>query len=465
MTRKLHTLLFGKKEKKKVIAGFTFIEAMLVLFIFSLIVTTFYAVSTSGIKYIREAKFRLEATALANEKMEIVHNLDYDKIGTTTGVPQGDILSKEVVSKNTGTYYVYTFIKYIDDSYDGQQGKVPNDTLPNDYKGVKITVAWEDNVLSSRAVSLFSNFVPVGLEKSVNGGTLAINVLDKAGNGVPQAEVHIKNQTAGVDITTLTDDSGSISLPAMPQGDRNYLLEVSKEGYYPVTTYPPYPTSTFNPSDMHASVIENTLNMKTIITDRLSQVNLTTEDFFGNSISNVDFTLSGGRKKGDTVSVPVTEIFFYDQSLNSGTLGRVNLENMSYGIYSFAFVNPISQYEFIKLDLGQNINNQFDLAPNSITNVRAIFADKTINSLLVTVLNNSTSIPIEGASVNLKNETLGVDTTLSTDKYGQVYFPTTLPALVSGTYQLKVTANEFGDSNSSVDINNLVASEIKLIAN
>jgi len=464
MPRKLFASL-EKKEKTKFISGFTLIEAMIVLLIFALIAITFYAVSTSGVKYIREAKFRLEATALANEKMEIVHNLDYDKIGTTTGVPHGDILAKETVTQNTGTYYVYTFIKYIDDPFDGQQGKTPNDTLPNDYKEVKVTVAWEDNPMTSRAVSLFSNFVPIGKEKSVGGGTLAVSILDKAGNGIPQAQVHIKNQTAGVDITTHTDDSGNISLPAAPIGNRNYLLEVSKDGYYPVTTFPPYPISTFKPVDVHASVVESTLNTKTIITDKFSKINMRTEDVFGNAISNVDFSLTGGRKKGDTPNAPSAQIFFYNQSLNSGTSGEKSLEDMTYGIYSFTFINPTSQYQFIKIDPGQNASNQFDLAPNVEMNVKAIFASKTINSLLVKVLKDSNSNPIEGASVNLKNTSLNVDITLTTNKYGQAYFPTALPALTGEIYQLKVTASGFREKSSSVTINNLVNTDVKLIAN
>lgn len=442
------------------------VEAMIVLFVFSLVTITFYAVSTAGIKYIREAKFRLEATALANKKMEIVHNLDYDKIGTTTGVPQGDILAKETITENTGIYYVFTFIKYVDDPYDGQQGKSPDDALPNDYKEVKVTVAWEDNPMTSRAVSLFSNFVPAGIEKSVGGGTLAIGILDKTGSGIPQAQVHIKNQEAGIDITTFTDDLGNISLPTMPEGDHNYLLEVSKEGYYPVTTYPPYPTSAFKPVDVHASVLEGTLNTKSIITDKLSKINISTEDPFGNKIENIEFNLVGGRKKGDTPDVPSVEIYFYDQNLDSGSSGEKNLEDMSYGIYTFSFIDPTSQYQFIKIDPGQNVSNQFDLAPDVEMDVKAIFADKTVNSLLVKVVNSSDEdVVIEGASVNLKNETLGYDVTLTSDKYGQAFFPETLPALTNEEYHLKVTSSEFEDNDSDITISGLTNAAVKLINN
>ncbi len=456
---------FGGKIKTKASAGFTLVEAMIVLLIFSLIAVCFYQTAILGIKYIRESKFKLEATALANEKMEIIRNLDYDDIGTTTSVPRGDILAEETVIQNTNTYYVSTFIKYIDDAYDGKQGLVPNDAIPNDYKEVKITVAWGTDPMKSRTVFLVSIFSPIGVEKSVGGGTLALNILDNSGNGIPQAQVRIKNQSEGVDMTVSSDDTGNISLPSMPVGDRNYSLEVSKSGYYSANTYPPYPTSTFNPVDIHASVIADTLNMKAVITDKISSINLTTEDPLGNRVKNIGFNLSGGRKQGDTLDVPSVELFTFNQNLNSGETGEKILENMSYGTYTFVFSDSTSQYRFIKVDPGQNLNVQFDLAPNTAMDVKAIFADKTADSLLIKVVRASDeSIAIEGASVNLKNETAGYDVTLTTDKYGLAFFPTTLPYLAKGTYQIKVAADGFNDNQSDISIEGLVSETVKLIS-
>ena len=65
-----------KKEKidcfVRKVQGFTLIEALLVLFIFSLIAVTFYSLFSVGTKHILESKFRLGATAVANERMESV---------------------------------------------------------------------------------------------------------------------------------------------------------------------------------------------------------------------------------------------------------------------------------------------------------------------------------------------------------------------------------------------------------
>jgi len=71
------------------IPAFTLIEALVVLFVFSLITLTFYSVFTLGGAYIIESKNRLRAVSLANEKMEIIRNLEYDDIGVVGGIPDG----------------------------------------------------------------------------------------------------------------------------------------------------------------------------------------------------------------------------------------------------------------------------------------------------------------------------------------------------------------------------------------
>ena len=62
--------------------GFTLIEALTLLFVFYLVKTTFYAASIAGTRQIIESKNRLGAVAVANEKMEIIRNRDYDTIVT-----------------------------------------------------------------------------------------------------------------------------------------------------------------------------------------------------------------------------------------------------------------------------------------------------------------------------------------------------------------------------------------------
>jgi type II secretory pathway pseudopilin PulG len=450
-----------KNNKNK--SGFTLIEALVFLFIFTIVTMTFYSVATTGLRYISETKKRLGASALANEKMEIARNLDYANVGTVGGFVPGNIPQTETVDVNTVRYYVFTSVDYFDDPFDGTNGGSPNDTAANDYKKVTIRVAWENNVLSQKSVSLVSTFPPPGLEASVPQGTFSINVLDNTGAGISDAEVHIVNASKGIDTVKITDSTGNILITGAAPGTQAYTLDVSKSGYYPVQTYPPYPTTPlFNPTDINASVVANSVNMKALITDRYADLNIYTKDPFGNSIPNILFSLTGGKKIGTLVSSPTTDKYAYEGNLNSGSGGNSSLSNQSSGSYIFTFTDPMTDYQFLKLDAGQAKNNIFSAVPNATTNVNAIFLDKSINSLLVTVINDGDGSFVDGAAVQLKNDTIPFDVTVTTDKYGQAYFPTALPELEGADYDLKITAAGFDENNSTVTVNNLTVRNINL---
>ena len=152
------------KINKKNKAGFTLIEALVLLFIFSLITITFYQVISVGTRYIIFSKNRLGAIALANEKMEIVRNMKYEDVGIVGGAScSGNIPQDEDVIRNEKSYHVYTLATYEDDPYDGTLGGSPNDIAYKDYKNVKIKVSWNNGgstttkSLSAYVTNMFSN--------------------------------------------------------------------------------------------------------------------------------------------------------------------------------------------------------------------------------------------------------------------------------------------------------------------
>src|SRR3989344_2840825 len=258
--------------------GFTLIEALVFLFLFAVVSTAFFEAYAVGTRLIIESKNRLGATALANQKMEIIRSIDYDSIGTkhwngsagVYGIPAGDLLEDETISVNTRQYAVHTFVQYADDSFDGTLGGTPNDTIPNDYKRIRISVAWGSGG-TDQTVTVFANVSPNGIETSAGGGVLSINILDTSGSGISGVTVRLVNSATSVDITTATDSTGNITLPGAPAGTQNYALTVSKSGYYGAMTYPPYPTSAYNPIDEPASVGAGVLNPKTIVMDQASR--------------------------------------------------------------------------------------------------------------------------------------------------------------------------------------------------
>lgn len=454
----------SSKEKTK-IRGFTLIESMVVLLIFSLITVTFYSVFTKGGQLIIESKNRLKATALANEKMEIIKSLDYAQIGIDgSGYIGGDIPGSEEQTVSGKTFYIFSSVTYIDNPFDGEEGEDPDDSNPADSKRVTIKVAWENDINTAKAVSFVSDFAPPGVEGATGGGTLVVKVINKDANGISEANVNIKNDDLNIDENLTTNSNGGVSLPGAPEDGNDYEISISKSGYFSISSLPVYPISTFYPAYTHASVTEGERNIITIITDRLTNLTLKTEDPFGNSIQNISYNLEGGIVKGHFSSVP---IYYYDENLNSGSTGENEINNLSYGDYTFSFSDTSSNYDFIKMHPFSTLLNdrtKFNLEPNTETEEKAIFADKNINSLLVSVLDSAEAFPIKNASVRLSNSSLPIpyDITIATDDFGFAYFPNALPELAAETYNLEIQASGYQTKNETVAIDKYVKTEIKL---
>ncbi len=435
--------------------GYTLIEAMVFLFLFALISMVFFETYTVGTRLIIESKNRLGATALANQKMEIIRSIEYASIGTTTGIPAGQLVENETISVNTVKYQVHTFVQYFDDAFDGKAGATPSDTIPTDYKRVRITVSW-GGLGTDQTVVIFGNFSPKGIETSGGGGVLSINILNGSGIGVPGASVHIVNGASGINETGTTDSTGNLTLPGAPAGIQKYVLTVSKSGYYDATTYAPYPTSAYNPVDVHASVVANVLNQKTIVFNQSSSIKFTTKDPFDVAVPNVGYTLSGGRILG-TVPVTLAVVRGFSATGTTDASGVASYPDESSGQYSATISS--AQYELYKLSPGTTTPDSFTAIAGSATDIVATVLDKDIGSLKVIVKDQASGNALAGASVHVSNGTLPYDVTLTTDPYGYVYFPTTLPALQNGTYTVEVSLTGYSNVVKSVIISGALHTE------
>lgn len=455
----MHT--FSQKRKTISQKGFTLIEALVLLFIFAIVSMTFLETYTKGTRLIIESKNRLGATALANQKIEIIRSIDYGSIGTTTGIPSGDIPEYEMISVNTVKYQVHTFVQYVDDAFDGRSNTSPVDAIPNDYKRVKITVAW-GSLGTDQAVTLFTTIAPEGVETSAGGGVLSINILDSAGMGVPSASAHIVNTAAGVDITTSTDATGNITLPGTPVGIQNYSLTLSKSGFYGVRTYPPNPPSTYNPIDEHASVALGVLNQKSLVMDQYADITIRSKDPFGTSVPSINFGMIGGKILGtDAVLAPVYE---YNQALATSASGSLNVLDQSYGQYAISETD--TRYEFYKLSPEGTQSNMLDALPGVTTTRDMILLDTNIGSVKAAVTNQVDGSASAGATVRLSNTLLTYDVTQTTDQYGFAYFPATLPALLAGTYNIEVSLTGFQNLTGTVTVGSTLATKnMQLIPN
>lgn len=438
--------------------GFTLIESLVFLFIFSVVSIVFLQMYVVGTRLIIESKNRLGATALANQKMEIIRSIDYTTIGTkhwngnawVYGIPAGDILENETISVNTVRYSVDTDIRYVDDAFDGKSGGSPNDTVPNDYKRVKVSVSWGAQG-ADQSVTLTSDVTPAGLEMAAGGGVLSINILDLPGAGVPGATVRIVNTSAGVDTTTQTDATGNITLPGAPVGDQKYALTISKSDYYGAVTYPPYPTSSFNPVDLHASVVVGTLNPEVVRIDRAADIEIDTEDPFGTAIPNISFSITGGRVIGNVPNTdPVQPVYGFTQNTSTDASGQKTFTDQSFGTYTVTVSG--SGHTFYKISPESSVTDGLDVSPGENFVARVILLDNVIGSVFAKVTDQIDGSAVEGASVQLTDSVSGYDVTQVTDKFGFAYFPTALPGLLAGTYTLQVSKSGFTTKSETFSV-------------
>lgn len=445
-------MLNGKRK------GFTLIEAMTVLFIFILITTTFYSMISVGSRHIINAKNRLGALSLANEKMEIARNVPYDDLGTDNGEVEGVLLEDEDVSKNTRQYHVSTDVVYVTDDFDGLFP--PDDIAWNDYKKVEITVSWNTGNGTTDKVVLVSRFVPSGLEVAdPNAGILRINVFSDqpGGTGIPGADLHIVNTETGLNTDTPeTGSDGSYMLMGERVTDsiKKYQITVTKSGYETVQTFPPYPDTAYYPVDVHASVVTGALNVINIVQNKLTDLTIESVDYLDQKIENIDFALMGGRKLGIDTSVPPVEKYNLEFIGSTESDGDRLFDDISPGKYVLTPNLGSSNYELI----GVQPNISFELFSDNPLTVKMRLAEKTKTGMIIKVIRDGIS-PVEAVENATVRITKGVFTDeLTTSADGAVYFPKNENPLEAGIYDVHVTSIDYGDEDFQVTVNENVLS-------
>ncbi|MFA5961146.1 MAG: carboxypeptidase-like regulatory domain-containing protein [Parcubacteria group bacterium] len=441
----------GHPKKAGMHSAFMLIEALTLLFIFSLITVTFYSVFAVGLRYIQDAKNRLGALAIANEKLEIVHNLAYDNIGTVGGTISGNIPQDQDISENTRHYHVHTEVVYVDDPYDGVAA---SDTVWfEDYKKVSITVSWI-NTGNTEEVKLISRFVPPGLEiPHIGDGILSVNIFSDqpGGGGIADSNVHIYNPETGINTSLDTDGSGNATFIGSSVTDsiQKYQITVTKAGYETVVTMPPYPDSLYNPIDIHASVVtgSGSVNLKNIVQNQLANIRISVVDYLDAPIDNANFHLSGGRTLGTDIAEPFAPVYNLDEDGTTDSSGQKFFNSVSPGEYNFSLAgSTFDDYEIVNID---------PIAPFSLLSVdgtldvKVKLASKASTALFVILLDASDA-PIVGAKIKLTNSALSYDKELETTSEGKVFFPDSSDPFLPETYHMKITADGFSDNESDV---------------
>ncbi len=454
------------QNKNKNLKGFTFIEALTMLFIFSLITITFYNVIMVGTRYIVSAKNRLGAVALAGEKIEIARNLKYADVGVVLGDCPGTLKQDEYVTENGKTYLVHTHARYVDDPFDGKLGESPNDLAYHDYKELEITVSWNNGGSDQGSIMVSSDFMSPSLEVVTAGdGILSINVFSDQAGGAPVigASVHVVDSAVGIDEFVTTDIAGNVMLLGAKESLQKYQITVSKSGYETVTTFPPYPATAYNPIDTYATVIGGNLNTTNIVENKLANLKISTVDYLGDPVADVGISLKGGRKLGTEFISPFDPVYNLVFDGKTDTSGEKDFGSISPGQYTFGPSPSESTYELI----GTNFISPLPLASEGAADIKLKVADKNKIGILIKVANSADASAMNGATVELKNVGLAYDETVTTGADGMAFFPISAAIFQAGTYDLTVKADGFNDNTKTETIidNILSIDNVSMIAN
>jgi len=387
--------------------GFSLIEIVIGIALFLIIALGVYGAFRLSVKVVHQSKARITAIMLANERIEEVRNLPYNDIGTVGGIPSGDIPQTENVVKNGVVFTVKTTISYVDDPFDGT---APDDSVPNDYKRVKVKVFWS-GLFEGEVVSI-TDVAPKGLESTVGGGNLLVSVFDALGNPISQADIHIVNNNVDpqIDVVYQSNDNGQYLVAGAPTSTESYEITVSKSGYSTDRTYGK--DEVVNPLNPHATVLEGQLTQISFSIDKLSKFSIDTLSCWGSDDFSDSFLDTSKVSYFDDVDVGEGRVV-----LSTSTIGYVSTGNLI-----SKEINPDSLIKWDKFTFSDE-----EPSDTKIT-YQLYYSTNTLWSLIPDFDLPGNSVGFESSPVDISN--------LSTSTY----------------YKLKVKGNLSTDNSSTTPV-------------
>jgi len=386
--------------------GFTLIETLVSVAVLGILCASAYGLYATIINAIVYYRGQTTVSALAGQYLEVARNLAYSKIGTINGNPHGDLPDEPNalnLTFNNINYKIYYVVNALHDQAD------PNLTV-QDYKQVKLYVK---NVQNGITKSFVTTIAPISLASMGNGGALSIQVIGSIYSSyqhIAGATINITNTDVNphINLTRTSGADGGWNEVGLPP-DSHYHISVTKDGYSSDQTYSvaQYPGTT----QADATVILNQTQSVTLVIDKLSNMSLQTKDTACQPIAGVILSVQGAKtispglpkfnqnftSNGGGIINPVTT------ASCSNTCGASNC-CLEWDTYTPALAS--SQY----MIYGTSPVQTTDLLPNTSQNFSLILGQKTANSLLVLVKDESGN-SVEGASVELIGVGLGYDET------------------------------------------------------
>lgn len=396
-----YILNFELTEKRR---GFTLVETLVGVAVFALIAMGIYAVFTQTTQLVRASRARIVASALANEQIEIIRNLPYANVGTLGGAPAGVLPAVQTITRDGIPFSVSTTIRNVDDPFDGTIGGTPNDTAPADYKLIEVSVSCSA-CTGNPPLVFTSTAAPKSLEAASNHGSLFIRVFDANGQPVPQASVVVTNLAINppVNINDVTNNSGVLQLVDVPTSTESYQMIVTKTDYSTDQTSAPGAPDNPNPTKPHASVLTQQVTQTSFAIDRVSTMNITAVNQICGPVANANFHINGAKLIGTN-----PDLLKYSYDFTTDGNGARNLTHMEWDSYTLTLTDAF-------YDLAGSIPlNPVNLVPNAIMPITLVLQSHTNHSLLVTVVDNASQLPLTESQVRLTGT--GIDQTLETNR-------------------------------------------------
>ena len=445
-TKGLPAVRRGKMKKNQNNKGFTLVETLVGVFVFSLVLLAGYGAYVALFKVIQLNHQKITAINLANEQFELIRNIPYANVGVPGGIPNGVIPHSQTLVRSGITFDVLTTIRNIDLLADGTIGGTPNDTSPSDNKLVEVEVS----------CAVCTNFAPVILSTTVspkylealgaNEGAIFVKVFDANGVPVEGASVHIVNNkvSPAIVVNDVTPANGILQIIGVPVGSEAYEISVSKTGYSSARTYTSGDSSNPVPNQPHASVVAEQVTSISFAIDKLADLSIKTRTYNCVPIGSVNLLLKGTKTIGQ-------DVLKYSQSIATDGSGDYFNGSVEWDFYNITGMD--ADYDVV----GINPVNPVNVLPDADQEVVVTVAPKNTNSLLLTVKDSATSMALSGADIILTS-TNGYYATTTT---GRGYIRQTDWSLGAGQTDFINESKYFTNSGSVAD--NSPAGEIRLL--
>lgn len=388
--------------------GFTLVEVLIATAVIAVIGLSILGTIILFSKYSQESKEKVQAQNLANQQIELLHNMPYDSLATINGpiYPPGTLPDVQTMTVDGQQFKVHTYISYVDDPFDGNAaGTIPGkpvDLYPYDYK--KITIIVKDKYDSLLLAQTTTNIAGKAAETATNTGILSLKVQNAQGQPVPNANVVLTNpnQTPPVNITTFTDVNGLVLIPSLPPSSANdYHVVASLSGYSTDSTYPAFAPNNLNPVLKDFNILVQQITPITLSIDTVATMNITVTDTTGAVVPNLQLNLKGAKL---TYTSPNT--YKFNQNFTTNGSGVINITNMEWDSYTIAvpagyYIVSTNPYQTVDINPSDTLNVSLVVTTdNSYPTITSVSPLSGINSSSVSVTITGTNLP-SGSTVKL----------------------------------------------------------------